>query len=158
MNAAATATSVRNGNMMRVRCTVSSNLPGTAANSAANRRTSGSANTMPSDDEHAGDEQQRVDHRVGEVPRAVAAVQGELPREGRDERRAHGAFGEQVADEVGDAEGDAKRVRGVAGAEVVGEHLIPHQPENAAGHRGQPEDPGGAGQAWVESGISQPTA
>ena len=41
MTAAATATSVRNGNMIRVRVTVSSNLPGTCWYSEANRCVSG---------------------------------------------------------------------------------------------------------------------
>ena len=36
---------------------------------------------------------------------------GQLAGEGRDKRRAHRAFGEQVADEVGDAAGDAETRR-----------------------------------------------
>ena len=47
MNAAATATNVRNGSSSRVRKTVSSNLPGTARYAPANRPTRGSAKMMP---------------------------------------------------------------------------------------------------------------
>ena len=79
------------------------------------------------------------------------AVGGQLLREGGDERRAHGAFGEQIAHQVGDAEGDAKRVVGVAGAEVIGEDRVADQAEDAAGHRRQAEEAGGAGQA--RSGV-----
>ena len=75
------------------------------------------------------------------------AVGGEPLREGRDERGAHRAFGEEIADEVGDAERDQERVHRVAGAEVVREDLVAHQPEDAAGHGGQAEDAGRAGQA-----------
>ena len=48
MNAAASATNVRNGSMMRVSVTVSSSLPGTSSKPPANVRTSGSVNTRPS--------------------------------------------------------------------------------------------------------------
>ncbi len=48
MNAAASATSVRNGSVMRVRVAVSSSLPGTAANSDAYSRVSGVAKMRPS--------------------------------------------------------------------------------------------------------------
>ena len=103
---------------------------------------------MPTSDDDAGDDEQRVDDRAGQPPRTLAALQRQLPCEGRHKRRAHGAFGEQVADEVGNAAGDAERVVGVAGAEVIRHDLIADQPENAARDRRQPEDPGGPGQAW----------
>ena len=57
------------------------------------------------------------------------------------ERGAHRAFGEQIADEIGNAERDDERVHLVAGAEERGEHLIADEAENAAGERG------GAGEA-----------
>ena len=47
MQAAATATKVRNGSMIRVRNTVSSILPGTVLKAPANSSTSGPANTIP---------------------------------------------------------------------------------------------------------------
>ena len=78
-------------------------------------------------------------------------MQRELPCEGGDERRAHGAFGKQVADQVGDAGGDAKRVVGVAGAEVERQDLVADQPEDAAGDGGQPEDSGRPGQARMSA-------
>ena len=67
---------------------------------------------------------------------------GELAREGRNEGGAHRPFGEEVADEVGDAKRDAKGVHRVAGAEVEREHLVANQPEHAAGHGGQAKQSG----------------
>ena len=106
---------------------------------------------MPAQHHAPGDQQQGVDHRAGQVPGALAAVQRQLPCEGWHKRRAHGAFGKQVADEVGDAAGDAERVVGVAGAEVERQHLIANQAEDPACDGGQPEDPGRAGQAWLSA-------
>ena len=77
MQAAATATRMRNGAMTRVSCTVSSNLPGTAAKSPASSRTSGWAKTMASDHEHAGDDDQRVHDGVAQPPGALAALERE---------------------------------------------------------------------------------
>ena len=62
-------------------------------------------------------------------------------RECRHERGAHGAFGEQIANEVGDAERHDEGVHVVARAEDGGEHLIAEQAENPADERR------GAGQA-----------
>ena len=81
-----------------------------------------------------------------------AALERQRSREGGNERRAHGALGKQVADEVGDAAGDAEGVVGVPGAEVVRHDLFASQPEDAARDRRQPEDPGGPGQAWCGIG------
>ena len=61
--------------------------------------------------------------------------------ERRHERGAHRAFGEQIADEVGNAERDDEGVHVVARAEDRGEHLIADEAEDAAGERR------GAGQA-----------
>ena len=84
--------------------------------------------------------------RVGQPPRSWLAIGGQLVREGRDECRAHRAFGEEVTDEVGDAEGDAERIHRVAGAEVVGQDLVADQPEDSAGHGRQAEKAGRTGQ------------
>ena len=51
MRAAATATSVRNGNITRVSETVSSSLPGTAAYRRRTAVGSGAANTIPDHDQ-----------------------------------------------------------------------------------------------------------
>ena len=95
-----------------------------------------------------GYQDQRVDDRVGEGPGAFPAVQCQLPGKRRHKRRAHRAFSEEVTHEVGNAPCDAERVGRGSGAEVIGEDLIPNQPENTARDGGQPEDPGGPGQAW----------
>ena len=55
-------------------------------------------------------------------------------------------FGEQVAQQVGDAERDQERIHRVAGAEPVGQHLFADQPEHAAGHGGGADDAGRAGE------------
>ena len=85
------------------------------------------------------------------MPGALAAVQRQLPGEGGHKRRAHRAFREQVADEVGNAGGDAKRVGHVAGAEEERQHLLADQAQHPACDGGQPENPGRPGQAWMSA-------
>ena len=148
ISTAATATSVRNGNTMRVEVDGQLDLAGHLAEVRRVQPHERLGEDDPEQDDRAGDDQQRVDDRVGQPPRALAALERELPRERRNEGRAHGAFGEQVADEVGNPARDAERVVGVAGAEVVRHHLFANQPEDAARDGRQPEDPGGPGQAW----------
>ena len=63
-------------------------------------------------------------------------MQREVARERRHERGAHRAFGEEVAHQVGNAEGDEVGVHLVARAEQRGEHLLAHEAEEAAGERG----------------------
>ena len=68
--ATATATVVRNGSMIRVSCVVSSSLPGTPTNSSpdaiALRDRLGEDDAEH--DQHAGDDEQRVDDEVAEPP------------------------------------------------------------------------------------------
>jgi hypothetical protein len=87
--------------------------------------------------DRAGDDQQRVEHVVAEPPRGLLALQRQHARERRHEGGAHRAFGEQIAHQIGKAEGDDERVHVVAGAEGRGEHLIASQPEQTAGERRQ---------------------
>ena len=141
ITAAATATIVRNGSISRVSRMVSSSLPGTRLKSAAYAVTSGRGEDDAGGDERGGDDEQRVEQVVAQTPRVVFAVEREPARERRHERGAHGAFREQVANEVRDAERHDEGVHVVAGAEDGGEHLIAQQAENAAG------ECGGAGQA-----------
>ena len=94
------------------------------------------------DDDSARDEQQRGDQVVGQMPRVVFAVQREAPREGRHERRAHGPFGEEIPDEIGNAERDDERVHVAAGAEERRQHLIAGESEDAAGQGGGAGDAG----------------
>ena len=106
--------------------------------------TSGAREDDAQDDEHAGDDEQRVDDVVAETPGGVAFPGRELAREDRDEGRAHGAFREQIADQIRDAERDVERVHRVAGAEHRRQHLLAHQAEHAAGHRRGAGGRGGA--------------
>ena len=69
---------------------------------------------------------------VGQTPRVVFAVEREPLRECGHERRAHGAFSEQIADEVRDAERHDEGVHVVACAKDGGEDLIPEQAQNPA--------------------------
>ena len=61
MNAAASATNVRNGSMIRVRNTVSSSLPGTSRYAPAKSADERLGEDDPEDDERAGDDDQCVD-------------------------------------------------------------------------------------------------
>ncbi len=97
--------------------------------------------------EDPSDEEDRVDHGVRKMPRAFACVCYQPLRKRGDEGGAHGAFREQVANQVGNAIRHVECVHRVSGAEVKREDLFTHQPEHAAGHRGEADDAGGACQA-----------
>ena len=101
ISAAATATSMRNGNITRVSVVVSSSLPGTAAYELAKSVVIGPANTIPMSTSTAGDGDQRVDHQAAQPPGLVRSLVRQRSREGGHEGGAHGPFGEQVAHQVG---------------------------------------------------------
>ena len=144
--ATATATSGRNGNISRVSRTVSSNLPGTCAKSAANARVIGSAKTMPSDGDQDGDDQQGGDGAAAERPGRLAAVTFERTAERGHEGGRHRALREEIANEVRQPERHVEGVHLVAGAEGVREHLLAHQPQDPARHRRAAGEAGGTGQ------------
>ncbi len=98
-------------------------------------------------DEPAGNEEQRVQDVVPKPPCIVFPPQREVPREGRNECRAHCAFGEQIADQIRHAEGDEERVHFVAGAEHRGKHLFANESEDSAGEGGGSGKTCGAGDA-----------
>ncbi len=158
INTAASATRVRNGTMIRASRMVSSSLPGTSTKSASEQPHQRIGEDGGADDQHAGDQDQGGEDGTGQHPGARLAAGRQLMCEGGHERRAHRTFGEQVADEVGDAEGHAERVHRVAGAEVERQHLIADQAQDAAGHGRQTEQSGRAGQArsgvGMQSGAS----
>ena len=146
MTAAATATRVRKGSITRVSSIVSSSLPGTAG---VVLRVHGHQRLREHDAEHdqrSGDEEQRVEDVVPEPPRVMFAVQREMTREGRHERGAHRAFGEQIAHQIRNPERDDERVHVVAGAEQRREHLIAGEAEDAAGERRRAGEAGGSSQ------------
>ena len=60
----------------------------------------------PGGDERERRDQERVQHVVGETPRGGPAVERQMAREGRDERGAHGALREEIADEIRNPERD----------------------------------------------------
>ena len=60
-------------------------------------------------------------------------------------RRREGVFRQQVSEKVGNPERDIEGIGRHAGAEQVGEDLLPYQPEQAADgspDREQPDTPG----------------
>ena len=81
-------------------------------------------------------DEERVDDVVAQAPRGGAPFASEIPRERRDERRAHRAFREEVSHQVRNPERDVVGVDRVAGAEQVRHDLIAHEAEHAARHRG----------------------
>jgi hypothetical protein len=82
-----------------------------------------------------GDDQEAADDDPAQLPRGRPASLLQLARERRDERGAHGPLGEEVPDEVGQAERDVVRVHVIAGAESDEQDLVAQQPEHAAAHR-----------------------
>ena len=147
--ATAMATSGRNGNMSRVSHTVSSNLPGTCAKSAANARVIGSAKTMPTTAIRTVTIRRAVMARLPSVQARVAAVAFEGAAERRHEGGRHRALREEIADEVRQPERHVEGVHLVAGAECMREHLLAHQPQDPAGHRRAAGKARGTGQGWA---------
>ena len=117
--------------MIRVSCVVSSSLPSYDANppaaavGAPNPRIRSALSRIepdaisvgnrrgehdPEHDDHAGHDEERVDDQVAQAPGGVAAARLQRPRERRNEGRRHGAFREEIADEIGNAEGDVERI------------------------------------------------
>ena len=96
------------------------------------------------DHDGAGRRDQRVDRLVAEQEGRTPAVLRQAPHERRHERRAHRAFGEQVAHQVRDAGRHVEGVHRVPGAEAVGEDLVADQAEKAAGERRRADDARGS--------------
>ena len=115
---------VRKGSMMRVSSVVSSSLPGHQR--ILGREPPGQLRREPPCRGHAGqrDQRERVEHEVAETPGGGAAAGGQRAGERRDECGADRAFGEQVAEQVGDAERHVVGVHGVARAEQVGDDRL----------------------------------
>jgi hypothetical protein len=84
-------------------------------------------------------------HLVGEAPGRGVVLQNHGLAEDGDEGRRQGTLGEQVAQQVGDAERDGERVHDAAAAEQRRKHLLANQAEHAAAEHRQPDDPGRAG-------------
>ena len=137
---AAVATIARNGNMMRVRRIVSSSFPGTSRNPSAYSSHERLGEQDARDDDRAGNQEKHGDDIRREPPRGGSVARRERARERRHERGAERAFGEQIAQDVGEAERDAEGVHRIAGAEEVREDLIADESQHAAGHRRDADD------------------
>ena len=96
----------------------------------------------PQDPEDDGDRDQRVDDQVSEPPRGRPAVGLDDACKRRHEGRAHRSFGEEIAKQVGNSEGDEIRIEVVAGAEHVCQHLVANQSQHPARHGGRADDAG----------------
>ena len=79
-----------------------------------------------------------------EARRQAAALSPDASdrRERRHERGAEGAFGEQIPQDVWQAESDAEGVHGIAGTEKIRKNLIADETQDPAGHRRDADDPG----------------
>ena len=147
------ATVVRNGSIILVSVVVNSSLPGVAANRGAIRLVIGPGKDDPEDHQAAGNDEQRVDHEVAEMPRRVAPFARERTGERGDEGSRHRAFGKEIAQQVRDSEGDVERVHfdATAGAEQCREDRLAGDTQHAAGHRGDADEPGRTGQPRTHS-------
>ena len=96
------------------------------------------------DDDGAGDQKKDGDDVRGEAPGSRPVSGRERPGECRHERGAQGAFGEQIPQDVRQAEGDAEGVHGIAGTEKIRKNLIADETKDPAGHRRDADDPGRA--------------
>src|SRR5262249_49402489 len=74
-------------------------------------------------------------------PGGRLAVPFELVREGGDEGGGERSLGEEIAEQVRDAERGDEGVQLLAGPEGHGEDLLPHHPEGAARDHGGPRPP-----------------
>ena len=131
MACAASATSSRNGNMMRVIFTASSNLPGTWRNLRPAARPSAGTEDDAQHAKHADDQDQRGSDQIGKHRRFFSPFLRQRLREDGDERRGKRAFGEQIASEIGNAEAQQERVVDEPGAEQPRHHHFAHQSGDA---------------------------
>ena len=121
-------TSRMNGYMIRVSETVSSNFPGTAWNPPPSTSMSCGRQRDAQQRHHAHEHEHQRGHLVGQTPRGGVAFELDFLGKRRDERRRERAFGKQVAQKIGRAEGGQKRVRPRARAEQPGKNLVARQP------------------------------
>ena len=136
--AAATASMVRNGSMIRVSWVVSSSLPGTRRELPGRAR----MRDLRREDDPEHDQRSPVTTSsafMTRLPSRQAAsrpLRGERAGERRDERRRHRPFGEQVAQQVGDPERDVERVHlhARARAEDGRQDRLASDAEQPAGH------------------------
>lgn len=91
---------------------------------------------------------------MGEFPRGFFALDLEFFRERGDEGLGERAFGKEVAQEVGDLEGEVEAVHPAAAAVEAGEHHFARETEHAAGHDGGADFPCGFGRGHVRHGES----
>ncbi len=96
--------------------------------------------------DHAGDQQRPGQHGgdgVDQPMRDLVAFGDARVGQQRHERLRERAFGEQAAQQVGDAERDVVGVGEAAGAEARGDQLLTHQAGHARGERQQRNRRGG---------------
>ena len=133
---------------------VSSSLPGTSANLGAMSVGDRPAKTIPEHDEmpvmtsSALMTLRRAARRLLRPLRQLAGERGH-------ERRRHRALGEQVAQQVGNPEGDVVGVHRSAGAEVGGEHAFAGDAEDPAGQGGDADEARGTGRRELIEGLQR---
>jgi undecaprenyl-diphosphatase len=92
--------------------------------------------------DHRQHQQQRRHELAAEVPRLAFAAAREHAGERGHERRGHGAFGEQVAQQVGQPESDVEGVGRESGAEERRHHLLADESEDTRQHGRRADDAG----------------
>ena len=109
------------------------------------------------DGEDADHREQGAGHPVAEHVRRLGAAALQARLEGRHERLRQRPLGEEIAQEVGDAERHDERVGEHRRAEQRGEQLLADQAEQAREHRGRRDEPGGPDQP-VPAGDARQSA
>ena len=99
------------------------------------------------DEEGAGDS-------VGEHVCSIDTVVLEGGLEGGNEGLGEGSFGEEVAEQIGNAKGDIEGVGEEGGAHQRGEELFANQSENSRQHGGRGNESGRAGEPGLLRRLS----
>src|SRR5439155_173721 len=109
----------------------------------------------PGERDRADDDQEGVDHEAREPPRGRLAAPLEVLGERADEGGGQRALGEQVAEEVRDAERGDERVELAPGAEEDGEDLLADDAEHAARQHGDAHDARPPGEDSPAAGVGR---
>jgi hypothetical protein len=151
ITSAASETSRMKGNMICVSSAVRFAL--TRSKPGASTATSWRENTMPSTHSAPSTSTVKRRHLVGEPPSRLITLAGDGLREGGDEGGGQRALGEQVAQQVRDAEGHREGVHRGAAAEQCGADLLAGQPQHPAAHDCEPDHARGLGVQPFGAGI-----
>ncbi len=137
-------TNRRNGKRTAVSWAVRSIFPGIFAEAEGDPLGQGRRQEQARERDEAGHDEEDVEDVRGQPVLGVLPL-GLLPRQDRDERGREGGLGEEVAEKIGDAEGDVEGIRGGADPEEMGEDGLPHEAHDPAHGRADGEGPDPSG-------------